>query len=376
VERLTARIVLVGSPNSNPDMLYATGFMAPDPVVYLEVGRRKAMVVSRLEWGRALRTAAKRDIAVFTPQLLGLNGPNRGKLGEWVKAALEHFGANALCVPADFPHGIACELKHSRFKVKVIAAPPFPKRRVKQQDEIRHIRQAQRAAVIAMRSACALIKQSSIDADGVLRVRGHRLTSEAVQRRIEGILLEHDSFCGETIVACGRQSADPHERGHGPLKAHHPIVIDIFPKHLKHGYWGDITRTVVRGTPSPKLKRMYAAVKVAQATALKKVHPGVSCLAVHRAAAELFEKHGFETRREKDRAVGFIHSTGHGVGLAIHEAPSVGASRSRLRVGDVITIEPGLYYPDIGGIRIEDTIVVTEQGWRYLAPCEKFFECG
>ncbi len=375
MERLTARIVLVGSPNTCPDILYATGFMAPDPIVYLEVGRRKVMVVSQLEWGRAARTGQKRGIEVLTPQLLDLGREERGKTSAWVKAALKRLGATGMYVPADFPHGIACELKRSRLRVEVLTTPAFPKRRIKRQDEVRHIRQAQRAAVIATRAACNLIRESQIDAHGLLRVRGQRLTAEAVQRRIEGILLEHDCFCGESIVACGRQSADPHERGHGPLRAHQPIVIDIFPKHLKHGYWGDITRTVLRGTPSPELKRMYAAVKAAQAAALKLIRPGVTCSSVHRAAADVFTRRGFETRREKDHAVGFIHSTGHGVGLAIHEAPSLGASRSRLRVGDVVTVEPGLYYPDLGGIRIEDTIVITEQSWRYLAPCEKHFDC-
>ncbi len=375
MERLTARIVLVGSANTCPDILYATGFMAPDPIVYLEVGRRKMMVVSQLEWGRAARIGEERGIEVLTPHLLGLDGAERGKLSEWVKAALKVLGAKSLRVPSDFPHGIACELKQSRLKVELLTTPAFPKRRIKRQNEVHNIRQSQRAAVIAMRSACNLIGESDIDGQGALRVRGQRLTAEVVQRRIAGILLEHDCSCGETIVACGRQSADPHECGHGPLRAHQPIVIDIFPRHLKHGYWGDITRTVVRGNPSPMLKRMYVAVKAAQAAALKHMRPGASCAAVHRAAAEVFTRRGFETRRENERAVGFIHSTGHGVGLAIHEAPSLGASRSRLCVGDVVTVEPGLYYPDLGGIRIEDTVVVTEQGWRYLAPCEKHFEC-
>jgi Xaa-Pro aminopeptidase len=119
---------------------------------------------------------------------------------------------------------------------------------------------------------------------------------------------------------------------------------------------------------------MYAAVKAAQAEALKCVRAGVSCLRVHRVAADVIAQRGFETRREENRAVGFIHSTGHGVGLAIHEEPSLGASRSRLRAGDVVTVEPGLYYPGLGGIRIEDTVEVTSDGWKYLAPCEKHFE--
>jgi len=350
--------------------------MAPDPIVYLEVGRQKVMVVSQLEWGRAVRTGAKRGITVLTPQLLELEGATRGKHSEWLKAAVKHLGANAVRVPSDFPHGIACDLKRSRIGVEVITTPAFPKRRVKRKDELRHIRQAQRAAVIAMRSACQWIAQSDIDGGGILRIRGKRLTSEAVQRRIDSTLLEHDCFCGETIVACGRQGADPHERGHGPLKASVPIIIDIFPKHLKHGYWGDITRTVIRGKASPEAKRMYAAVKAAQGAALKHIHPGASCMSVHRAAAELLAKRGYETRREKDHAVGFIHGTGHGVGLAIHEEPFFGARHTRLRAGDVVTVEPGLYYPEVGGFRIEDTVVVTEHGWRYLAPCEKTLECG
>jgi len=374
MEQLTARIVLVGSPNSCPDILYATGFMAPDPIVYVEVGRRKVMVVSQLEWGRAVKTGAQRGLEVLTPHLLQLEGPQRGLLAEWIKAVLTRLHVRRVWVPADFPHGIACDLKKGRFQVEILQQAAFPNRRTKRPDEVRHIRQSQHAAVIAMRSACALIQGSEITAGGALVVRGKPLTSEDVQRRIAAVLLDHDCFCAGTIVACGGQAADPHERGHGPLEAHTPIVIDIFPQHMKHGYWGDITRTVLKGRASAPLKRMYAAVRAAQLAALKRVRAGASCLSVHRAAGEVFQRRGFETRREADRAVGFIHSTGHGVGLAIHEAPSLGASRARLRAGDVVTVEPGLYYREFGGIRIEDTVVVTPQGWRYLAPCEKHFE--
>ena len=374
MKRLTARIVLVGNPNDCPDILYATGFMAPDPIVYMEIGRHKIMVVSQLEWGRAVSTGKARGIKVFTPQMLELDAGDRGNQGGWIKGVLKQYNATRLCVPESFPHGIACKLNQAGFQVDVLEKAAFPNRRVKRPDEIQKIRQSQQAAVIAMRSACAWIRGSDIDAQGGLRVKGAPLTAEMVHRRIASVLLDHDCFGGETIVACGKQAADPHERGYGQLQAHVPIVIDIFPRHLKHGYWGDITRTVVRGTPTAEIKRMYAAVKAAQVAALRKVKPGVSCLSVHRAAADVFVKRGFETRREGDRAVGYIHSTGHGVGLAIHEAPSVGGAKLRLRVGDVITIEPGLYYPKSGGIRIEDTIVVTEQGWRYLAPCEKNFE--
>jgi Xaa-Pro aminopeptidase len=195
-----------------------------------------------------------------------------------------------------------------------------------------------------------------------------------VKRLIERVLLDHGCSGKNTIVAGGEQGADPHEQGHGPLLARRPIVIDIFPQHTRSGYWGDLTRTVVRGAAGHELRRMYAAVRAAQAAALAKIRAGARCSAVHKAAAEELAGRGFETGARNGRPAGFIHSTGHGVGLAIHEAPSVSRFGGRLEAGNVITVEPGLYYPGLGGIRIEDTVEVTKTGWRYVVPCEKRFE--
>jgi Xaa-Pro aminopeptidase len=187
-------------------------------------------------------------------------------------------------------------------------------------------------------------------------------------------LLEHRCRGEETIVACGRDAADPHERGSGPLSAREAIVIDIFPQHMEHGYWGDLTRTVVKGQPGPKLVALYRAVKEAQRAALKAIKPRVQVCTVHKAAQQVFEKAGFATGITDGFPQGFIHSTGHGVGLDIHEPPSLGDSTARLREGQVITVEPGLYYRTLGGVRIEDTVVVTKEGWRYLVPLEKKFQ--
>ncbi len=370
---LTTPRVLAGDSLSHPDLLYATGFMAPDPIVYMQRGRRKVLIVSSLEWGRARQDTEGRGISVLTPQHLGLEGERRRDLAAWIKAALIPFGVSGIAVPSDFPFGLVCRLRRQRIAVTLLDGDAFPQRRVKSEGEIACIRQSQRAAVIAMRAACAMIAETTVDPAGRLRAGSVVLTSEAVQRRIAEVLLRQDCHSGETIVAGGAQGADPHERGHGPLKAHEPVVIDIFPRHQRHGYWGDITRTVVKGEPSAVLRRMYGAVKSAQAAALKTVGPGVSGKRVHQAAVVVLEKAGFKTERREDGFTGFIHSTGHGVGLAIHEAPSLGGVDCRLREGDVVTVEPGLYYPEHGGIRIEDTVVVTRGGWRYLAPCEKRF---
>lgn len=367
-------IVLIGDANTCVDIEYATGFRAPDAVVFLKVGTRRLLVVSSLEAGRATRVASARGIEVVTPAALGLKGAARRRLSCWVLAALRRGGVRHAEVSATFPIGVARELERAGVAVAVAREAIFPERGVKTAREVACMREAQQAAVLAMRAATAMIGASAADGHGRLVLGGRVLTSELVRRRIAGMLLDHGCEGRDTIVAGGEQAADPHEVGHGPLRADEAIVIDIFPRHMDHGYWGDLTRTVVKGCAPAALRRQYLAVRAAQQAALAAVRPRVSAATVHRAAVAVLERRGFPTRLVEGRAEGFIHLTGHGVGLAIHEGPTVGPAGPRLRQGHVITIEPGLYYPGVGGIRIEDTIVVTAAGWRYLVPCEKHFE--
>ena len=371
-EKLTGPRLLVGGAGDCPDMEYASGFRAPDPVVLLCEGRRRLLVVSELEFGRASRCGPR--TTALTPSMLGVRAASRHRLAEWAHRLLKREGVSRVVVDPAFPFGVGSYLRARRIRVDICSGALFPERAVKSPDECRKIRESQQAAVIAMRAATALISGAEIGRGGFLQVRGHRLTAEAVRRTIARALLDHDCVARDTIVAGGSQAVDPHEAGHGPLMAHRPIVIDIFPQHEKHGYWGDITRTLVRGNPTPEARAMYAAVKAAQGAALNAIRPGVKCSTVHRRAADELERRGFATEVRNGRHVGFIHGTGHGVGLSIHEAPSIGRSGTRLRSGHVITVEPGLYYPEIGGVRIEDTVRVTADGWRYLAPCERKFE--
>ena len=197
------------------------------------------------------------------------------------------------------------------------------------------------------------------------------LTSEIIRKEIEVVLMDHDCFAEDIIVAGGNQAVDPHERGNGPLKANEFIVIDIFPCSKKSGYWGDITRTVLKGEPSVAQKKLYQTVLTAQKAALAQVKPGSSAKTIHQDICDHFKQAGYETGMKDGVPQGFIHSTGHGVGLEIHESPSVSPSGGELEPGQVITIEPGLYYRDLGGVRIEDTVVVTETGCSLLARCSK-----
>lgn len=368
-------LVLAGAPDQHVDLLYATGFMAPDPIVYVEVGRWRAMIVSSLEYGRAVSTSAKRGIHIMTPQDVGLKGAQRGDLACWIIELLKRRDVRTIRVPSVFPSGVLRKLEQAHITVHVLEKEPFSKRRTKSKSELRCMRQSQQAAVIAMRSVIGIVGESLMDAEGFLRFGKTAVTSEMLQLKIAEVLLRHNCYCGQTIVACGEQGADPHEHGYGPIMANQPIVIDIFPRHQEHGYCGDITRTVLKGKASRKLKHMYYTVKGAHAAALRMVKPGIATKTIHQAAVDSIAQRGYETDRDERGFYGFMHNTGHGVGLAVHEEPSVGGGgRTRLRAGDVITIEPGLYYPETGGIRVEDTVVVTPTGYSYLAPCEKVFE--
>jgi Xaa-Pro aminopeptidase len=374
MRQLTGPFLLLGGTDDSVDIYYRSGFRAPDPIVFLENEGSKHLVVSQLEYGRACAVAGRHRTTVVTPGMLGLTGAMRRLPAAWAAALLKREGIKRVTVSQAFPLAAAITLRRSRIGVDAVEQAIFPARAVKRTEEIEAIRMSQRAAVIAMRAAVALIQSSRIDGAGYLKVGSRRLTAADVRRRILDSLLDHECFATDTIVAGGMQAIEPHECGHGALRAHEAIVIDIFPRHLTHGYWGDLTRTVVRGTASPELRKMYAAVRAAHRVALANVRPGVQCGTVHAAAARELRDRGFQTEVVDGKPTGFIHGTGHGVGLQVHEQPSIAPGKTRLRSGHVITIEPGLYYPGVGGIRVEDTVVVTRGGWQYLAPCEKRFE--
>ncbi|MBU1692661.1 MAG: M24 family metallopeptidase, partial [Verrucomicrobia bacterium] len=281
MKKLTGSVLIVGAPESVPDLVYATGFSAVDPVAYLKTSGHRFLVVPSLEAGRATRQV-KKGIRVLTPADLVHGRSTRRKRKQWIIALLRKMQRRSLVVPAEFPVGLARHIERAGFRVKVATAAIFPGRLVKNGDEILRMQRVQRAAVRAMRRAVALIRRAQIRSDGVLHIAGRVLTSERVRREIDQALLEQDCAATDTIAAGGTQGADPHERGSGPLRAGEPIVLDIFPRSRTDGYWGDLTRTVVRGRATPEVRRMYRAVKRAQAAALRKVRAGAAVSVIHR----------------------------------------------------------------------------------------------
>jgi Xaa-Pro aminopeptidase len=201
-----------------------------------------------------------------------------------------------------------------------------------------------------------------------LRYRGAVLTSERLKFAIESACLEAGANSSHTIAAGGDQACDPHDSGSGPLRPHELIVVDIFPRVQATGYHGDMTRTFLRGQASEAQQALVAAVRAAQKAALRTIRAGVEGRAVHAAAVSRFAALGYETKRIRGRSVGFFHGTGHGLGLEIHEPPRLGATAEGvLPRGAVVTVEPGLYYPGLGGCRIEDVVQVTSAAPKLLS---------
>ena len=239
-------------------------------------------------------------------------------------------------------------------------------------EEVRLISDSLRKTKKAMELAINMISSSKIQ-DGKLFLNGSLLTSEMIKGEINSELSRLGCTASNTIVACGIHSSMPNHRGEGPLFANQPIVIDIFPRSQESGYFGDMTRTVVKGEPSKDLERMYRTVLKGQRLGLSLIRHGAKVKDIHGTILEFFKESGFETGMIDGKQQGFIHSTGHGLGLEIHEPPRVGLTDTILKEGNVITVEPGLYYEKLGGVRIEDVVVVKKGGCVNLTRYPKRF---
>ncbi|WP_435069917.1 M24 family metallopeptidase [Haloplanus sp. C73] len=361
---------LLDADGTDSTQLYLSGFDAPDPFVTCYTPDGVHLLVSGLEYGRATKAARADTVSRLSAydyrDRLEELGRATGR-GAVVADFLADHGIESVMVPGRFPLGTADGLRGSGIRTEVDESDAVAKiRAVKTETEIGNVRRAQRANERAMAAAEDLLASASV-VDGVLHHEGDPLTSEAVRREIEMTLLREGCALDETIVACGADAADPHDRGSGPLRADEPIVVDIFPRDKETRYHADMTRTFVRGEPTATLREWFDLTDEARRAALDAVEPGVTGADVHDAVCDVYEGAGLPTlRADSDAETGFIHSTGHGVGLDVHELPRIAPDGPELEPGNVITIEPGLYDPDVGGVRIEDLVVVTEDGHENL----------
>ncbi len=355
--------VVYGS-SENANIRYLTRFTTTDPVVFFKKqGEAATIIVSQMETERARRESSAN---VMTRADAGLFEILAKEPDRWKATARMIAGqaGETLLVPADFPFLLAHELQEY---ARVIPDRNTVEnmRAVKTADEISLITSVQAVTDMAMDHAVRLIRRSKIKS-GTLYRGAVPLTSEFIRTSMERIFLAHGCHAQDTIVSCGKDTAYPHIRGDGPLSANEPIVIDVFPKSNESGYFSDMTRTVLKGEADPGIVDMYQAVKEAQAYAGEKIRPGVTGDEVHNAAVGFFKERGYPSGKE-----GFIHNLGHGVGLEVHELPSLGPGGGMLATGNVVTNEPGLYIPGIGGVRLENTGVVTGNGFGCLTHYEE-----
>jgi Xaa-Pro aminopeptidase len=366
---------LVDADGTDSTQRYLSGFAAPDPFTTVYTPETVAVLVSALEFGRAKTESRADDVSRLADydyrELASEHGAEAAK-ARVVAAWLDDLGVDAVATPDRFPLGPADRLRERDIGVTPDTDDVVTEIRArKTPEEVDHIRDTQRANEAAMRAAEALLREADVAEDGsaepVLRHDGDVLTSERVKTAIETTLLEHGCGLDETIVACGVDAADPHDRGSGPLQPDEPIIVDIFPRSKTTGYHGDMTRTFVVSEPDDTVSEWFDLTHEAFDAALDAVEPGATGAAVHDAACDVYEDAGVPTlRSDPTTETGFIHSTGHGVGLDVHELPRVAPDGGELRPGHVITIEPGLYDPSVGGVRIEDLIVVTDDGHENL----------
>jgi Xaa-Pro aminopeptidase len=384
MDKLEQTLLVIGTPEHDAAAYHLSGFLAPDPVICLRVAGKVYLAVSSMEYGRAKREARVDEVLSFDElgfvQLARELQSGGRALAATAAGLLEKLGAatSPVAVPPSLGVLYADELRARGLTVMPDAKLFADLRRAKTEEEISYIERTQRAVESACARAVGILEEANVWEDGTLLYGGEVLTSERLRSEIDVELLRRGYGADGTITASGTQAADPHERGHGPLRAGESIILDIFPVDKASRYYADMTRTFVKGEPISELQRMYDTVLEGQDAALSMIRAGVNGRDVHKKVSDILHQAGYKTLVHDQKPgeplqEGFIHGTGHGVGLEIHEAPRVSIADEELIPGDVVTVEPGLYNPEVGGVRIEDLVVVTENGCRNLTNFPKEF---
>lgn len=376
---MTARLLYGCDANS----YYAIRMEVPDPYLWYQDSKGKTHVVmSALEVDRARKNAKVDHVHAMVDIAEKLTAAGKGAtVADMAAWLINQDGAAEVEVPRDFPFGLAEALRERGVKVKAVEGSFFPTRAIKSAEEVELIRQAQQLNEKAFARAFEVLAEAKIGNDNLLYWQNEILTAEILRGEMNGVVARAGGMPSECIVACGEQGADPHERGHGPLKAHELIIIDSWPRG-PHGnfYHGDLTRTVLKGKPSAEQQKLFDTVLAGQELALGMIKEGVQAPDIHNAIVALFEKNGYKTGLDENGVnVGFFHGTGHSVGLEVHDdGPGISRGRATdrskggaLPLGLAVTVEPGLYYPGLGGVRIEDIVVVTKDGCENLTTLKK-----
>lgn len=357
-------LLIYGSPEANPDLFHAIPVGIIDPFLYVEDDGRRAATVSQLDADkvRELGIEVLDPSSLGRDELLEANLPEHAVEVELALRALRELGVDAAAVPPSFPVGIADHLRAAGVDLRVDPEAFVQRRRHKTPEQLEGIRRAQHAADAAMAVAAQMIREGRPG-----------LRSEDVRAAMQAVCEELGcELPGDAMVCHGAQAAVGHEPGHGEIPAGECVVVDIWPRDKASRCWADMTRTFVAGggEPSEELARYWELSKASLDRIYPMVRAGASCRAIYEASCEPFHAAGQPTQLTKEPGTllrdGFFHGLGHGVGLEVHEPPMLGRSPDTLAAGDVITLEPGCYRQGFGGARLEDLVVVTDDGCETL----------
>jgi Xaa-Pro aminopeptidase len=369
--------LMAGIPATNAALYHRIRFLVGDPVAYIEVDRgncthERTLILRDIEMERASQFARADHVHCpkeFAPEG-GLSGDRETATAQAAAECLRRQGMTSVTGDRTLPLIFVELLRQAGIDVVYDADLGVLERRSKDDQELTWLREAQQMTEQAMEMACHTVARATARGDGVLLHEGEILTSERLRAMVDRFLLERGYDNPSSIIAGGPAGADCHDRGQGELRTGEPVIIDIFPQNKVTRYNGDSTRTVVHGDISDELRRMHETVVAAKDAAIHAAKAGQTGEDVHRAAIGMIQERGYSIGLpgpgDPLTYCGMTHGTGHGVGLEVHEPPLLDFNGPALVSEDVLTIEPGLYCRAIGGVRVEDMVVVRETG------CENF----
>jgi Xaa-Pro aminopeptidase len=360
------------------NMYYLTGFLAPDPFIYLKkIDKEPSILVNTMEFPRAQKEAQVKEVKsyeeyAYSKILKSAPDPNIGFAKFLASTIKKELGQKTvICVPPNFSVAAADSLRSEGLTMKPMFDIVEKARETKEPSELKAIKETQVVVEKATKKIIDFIAEADVDNKGTLVFRENGKKQPLTVGKIKALFghhfIEKEVVTEQPlIVACGPRGSDPHYDGepNDLLKANQPIILDIPPRHLRSRYWSDMTRTVVKGKASKAIKKMFETVLDAKNAAMDAIHAGVLGSEMQFQCFGIFEKAGYDTIRSgKQITKGYTHGLGHGVGLEIHEGPRMSEFYPfPLEEHNVVTVEPGLYDPEIGGVRIEDIVEVTKKG--------------
>jgi Xaa-Pro aminopeptidase len=369
-------ILIIGDTIRNPELRHEVPLGIPDGFVYAELDGRRIVAISSMEAMRveALGTGLEvRPTEEFGADELRRSGLDVHTVArELTVRIVRGLGIDRATVPRGFPLGFADALRSEGVELIVDQRLFDDRRRQKSGHELAGIRRAQKAAEAGVEVARDLLSRAA-RVNGGLSVDGESLTCELLKERVQAAFLAHGALAEEMIVSHGPQTAVGHDMGSGAIAADDVVLLDLFPVDLESACFADLTRTLVVGEVSDEFRTWHGLCREALELAVDEIRPGVNGGDLHRLVSGFFAERGFPTQLTKPEGEvlrdGFYHGLGHGVGLEVHESPAIGMVGEELVPGDVITIEPGLYRHGFGGVRVEDLLLVKEDGYERLTDC-------